>query len=88
MEGSYRKNVAGRRQAVKDLTDLYMAGKLREVRDWVEANAIDMGRNQRWKDSCHFLVDNYDAGATTEEPERYRDWAILQGITYMNLHAQ
>ncbi|GAA2294241.1 hypothetical protein GCM10010149_47770 [Nonomuraea roseoviolacea subsp. roseoviolacea] len=88
MESSYRKNVAGRKQACKDLAELYEVGKLQEIRDWVEANAIDMGRTRQWKDSCRFVVDNYDAAATQEDPDRYRRWAILQGITYMNMYAK
>lgn len=90
MEATYRKNVAGRRQACKDLAALHMAGKLQEVRDWVEANGAAMGRSQHWKDACRFLVEKFDGAealADDGDTRRVQDWAILQGITYMNMHA-
>lgn len=83
MEATYRKNVAGRRQACKDLAALHMAGKLREVRDFVAIHGASLGRSKEWKDACRFLVEKYD-NATDD---RVSDWAILQGITYMNMHA-
>ncbi|MFI9591026.1 hypothetical protein [Nonomuraea sp. NPDC052265] len=88
MESSYRKNAASRRQACEDLADLYEAGMLREIRAWVEATGIGLGRTRLWVDSCRFLIDNFDVADTTEDPNHYRDWAILQGIIYMNMHAK
>lgn len=88
MESSYRKNVDSRRQACRDLAQLREAGKLREIRDWVESTGIGLGRTRLWVDSCRFLIDNFDVADTTENPDHYRDWAILQGITYMNMHAK
>jgi hypothetical protein len=88
VEASYRKNVAGRRQVCKDLAALHMSGQYRNVRDWVEENAAALGRTQEWKNACAFLVEEFDKAESHPDADRIRDWAILQGITYMNMYAQ
>ncbi|GAA3473863.1 hypothetical protein GCM10018965_084160 [Nonomuraea roseola] len=84
---TYEKNLEGRRTACTDLSDLYLEGKLKEVRDFVAERGIHLGRTERWKDACKFLVDNFDVADTHEDPDHYRRWAILQGITFMNMYA-